>query len=210
MIFSVVAVTLLLSIGAVAALRGTSLLSRIWGGAPTSDDAPPFVAYTPGPTPAPPAGYKEFDSPHSLYVLDYPKSWSASSSSSGSSGHFDNVDEFTRTSPLASVVVEEAGAFSPITRSEIIQAEVQGAHAGGRTFTQIPNPITTVEIAGEQWLRADYLITETDGTKFHMAILACHHNQRGYALVLLGLPNTFSQDTVTVFEPILNTYHFTG
>jgi hypothetical protein len=209
-IFAVVAVTLLLSIGAVAALRGTSLLSRIRGGAPTSDNAPPFVAYTPGPTPAPPAGYKEFDSPHSLYVLDYPQSWSTSSSSSGGGGHFDNVDDFTRTSPLASVVVEEAGAFSSISRSEIIQAEVQGANAGGRTFTQISNPITTVEIAGEQWLRADYLITETDGTKFHMAILACHHNQRGYALVLLGLANTFSQDTGTVFEPILKIFHFTG
>jgi hypothetical protein len=106
--------------------------------------------------------------------------------------------------------VEEAGAFSSITRSEIIQAEVQGAGAGGRTFTQISSPITTVEIAGEQWLRADYLITETDGAKFHMAILACHHNQRGYALVLLDLPNTFSQDIGTVFEPILNTFHFIG
>jgi hypothetical protein len=209
-IFAVVAVIILLSIGAVAALRGTSLLSRIRGGSPISDNAPPFVAYTPGPTPAPPAGYKEFDSPHSLYVLDYPQSWSTSSSSSGAGGHFDYIDEFTRTSPLASVVVEETGAFSSITRSEIIQAEVQGANAGGRTFTQISNSITTVEIAGEQWIRADYLITETDGTKFHMAIFACHHNQRGYALVLLDLPDTFSQDTGTVFEPILNTFHFTG
>jgi hypothetical protein len=209
-ILAVVAVIVLLSIGAVAALRGTSVLSRIRGGSPTSDNAPPFVAYTPGPTPAPSAGYKEFDSPHSLYVLDYPQSWSTSSSSSGAGGQFDNVDEFTRTSPLATVVVEETGAFSSITRSEIIQAEVQGAGAGGRSFTQISSPITTVEIAGEQWLRADYLITETDGAKFHMAILACHHNQRGYALVLLDLPNTFSQDIGTVFEPILNTFHFIG
>jgi hypothetical protein len=207
-IFVVVAVILVVSIGAVAAR--TSLLSRIRGESPTSDNAPPFVAYTPGPTPAPPSGYKEFGSPHSHYVLDYPQSWSTSSSSSGAGGNVDYVDEFTRATPLASVIVEEAGAFSSITRSEIIQAEVQGANAGGRTFTQISNPITTVEIAGEQWLRADYLITETDGTKFHMAILACHHNQRGYALVLLGLPDTFSQDTGTVFEPILNTFHFSG
>jgi hypothetical protein len=206
----VVAVILVLSITAVAALRGTSLLSRIRGESPTSDNVPPFVAYTPGPTLAPPSGYKEFDSPHSLYVLDYPQSWSTSSSSSGAGGNVDYVDEFTRASPLATVIVEEAGAFSSIARSEIIQAEVQGANAGGRTFTQISNPITTVEIAGEQWLRADYLINETDGTKFHMAILACHHDHRGYALVLLGLPDTFSQDTGTVFEPILNTFHFTG
>jgi hypothetical protein len=209
-IFAVVAVIVMLSIGAVAALRGTSILSRIRGGSPISDNAPPFVAYTPGPTPAPSSGYKEFDSSHSLYVLDYPQSWSTSSSSSGAGTNFDYVDKFTRTSPLATVVVEEAGAFSSITQNEIIQAEVQGANGEGQTFTQISNPITTVEIAGEQWLRADYLITETDGTKFHMAILACHHNQRGYALVLLGLPDTFSQDTGTVFEPILNTFHFTG
>jgi hypothetical protein len=209
-IFVVVAGILVLSIGAVAALGGTSLLSRIRGGSATSDSAPPFVAYTPGPTPAPSSGYKEFDSPHSLYVLDYPQSWSTSSTSTGAGGNSDYVDEFNQTSPVASFIVEEAGAFSSLTRSDIIQAEVRGANGGGRTFTQISNPITTVEIAGEQWLRADYLITETDGTKFHMAILACHHSQRGYALVLLGPPNTFSQDTSAVFEPILNSFHFTG
>jgi len=209
-IFVVVAVILMLSIGAVAAIGGTSLLSRIRGGSATSDNAPPFVAYTPGPTPAPPSGYKEFDSPHSLYVLDYPQSWSTSTTSTGAGGNSDYVDEFTQTSPVASFIVEEAGAFSSLTRSDIIQAELRGANGGGRTFTQISNPITTVEIAGEQWLRGDYLITETDGAKFHMAILACHHSQRGYAIVLLGPSDTFSQDTSAVFEPILSGFHFTG
>jgi hypothetical protein len=209
-IFAVVAIILTVSVVTVAALRDTSLLSRIRGESGISDNAPPFVAYTPGPTPAPPASYKEFDSPHSLYVLDYPQSWSTSSSTTGAGGNYDNVDELTRSSPLASFIVEEASAFSPITRSDIIQAEVQGAKGTGRTFTEISNPITTVEIAGEQWLRSDYLVTENDGTKFHMAILTCHHNQRGYAIVLLALPNTFSQDTATAFEPILHSFHFTG
>jgi predicted transcriptional regulator len=143
-------------------------------------------------------------------VLDFPQSWSTSNTSTGDGGNPDYVDEFTQTSPVASFIVEEASAFSSLNRSDIIQAEVAGASGGGRTFTQISNPITTVEIAGEQWLRADYLITETDGTKFHMAIFAGHHSQRGYALVLLGPSNTFSQDTSAIFEPILNSLHFTG
>ncbi|MGO8947840.1 MAG: hypothetical protein ACLQUY_09285 [Ktedonobacterales bacterium] len=208
------AVILVLVAAAVSAVRDRSLdsalLSRLPGGSSASDNAPPFIAYTPGPTPTAPPVFKEFDSAHSLYVLDYPQSWSVSDSTAPSHGTYDYLDEFTRSSPAASVIIEESGAFSSITRSEIIQAEVQGATTGGRTFTRIANPITTVEIAGEQWLRSDYLVTDKDGTSFHTAILACHHNHRGYAIVLLSPPDIFSLDTQTAFEPILDSLHFTG
>ena len=88
------------------------------------------------------------------------------------------MDSFTRASPAASLTVEQAGAFSTITRAEIIQAEVHGAAGSGRTFTPLANPIATIEIGGEQWVRNDYLVSEPGGLQFHMAILACHHNQR--------------------------------
>jgi hypothetical protein len=204
-------VILVVSVGAVGLLLQPGILSRLQGGGTTSDNAPPFVTYTPGATPTPPANFIEFDSSHSLYVVDYPKSWKESSTSpSGSGSTYDYVDSFTRTTPAASLTVEQAGAFSSITRAEIIQAEVHGAEGNGRSFTPLANPITTMEIAGEQWLRSDYLVSEPGGLQFHMAILACHHNQHGYAIVLLSLPNNFSQDSQTTFEPMLNSFHFAG
>jgi hypothetical protein len=168
------------------------------------------VTYTPGPTPTPPANFKEFDSSHALYVLDYPKSWTETPSTSGSGSSYDYVDLFARASPPASLTVEQAGAFSTIARADIIKAEVAGAESSGRTFKQLANVIPTMVIAGEQWERSDYLVTESGGVQYHMAILACHHHQRGYAIVLLSLPNNFSQDTQTAFEPILNSFHFVG
>ena len=205
-----IVVILAVSVGAVGITLKPEILSRLHGGATSSDSAPPFMTYTPGPTPTPPANFKEFDSPHALYVLDYPKNWTESSTPSGSGSSSDYVDSFTRASPVASLTVEQAGAFSTITRAGIIQAEVNGATSSGRTFTPIANPITTVEIGGEQWVRNDYLVSEPGGLQFHMAILACHHKQAGYAIVLVSLPSNFSQDSQTAFEPILNSFHFDG
>jgi hypothetical protein len=117
---------------------------------------------------------------------------------------------FAPTSLTTSLTVEQAGAFSTIARADIIKAEVNGAESSGRTFKQLANSIPTMVIAGEQWDRSDYLVTESGGVQYHMAILACHHHQRGYAIVLLSLPKNFGQDTQTVFEPILNSFHFVG
>jgi hypothetical protein len=210
-LFVVIGLVLALCVVVIGVLKGPALLAHIGGGgSATSDNAPPFVTYTPGPTPTPPANFKEFDSTRALYVLDYPTSWTASSSPSPTGSSSDYVDEFLRSSPEASLVVEQAGAFTSITRSQIIQAEVQGAEGNGRTFATIANPIATMEIAGEQWLRNDYLITEQGGIQLHMAILACHHHQRGYAIVLVSLVDNFSQDSQATFEPMLNSFHFTG
>ena len=210
-LFVVVGLVLALCVVAIGVLKGPSLLSRIdGGGSVTSDNAPPFVTYTPGPTPTPPTNFKEFDSARALYVLDYPKSWTTSTSTSPTGGSYDYIDEFLRSSPEASLVVEQAGAFTSITRSQIIQAEVQGAEGNGRTFAAIANPIATMEIAGEQWLRSDYLVTEQGGIHLHMAILASHHHQRGYAIVLVSLVDNFSQDSQATFEPMLDSFHFMG
>ena len=78
-VFVPVAAILVIAAAALGLIRYPSLLARLQGGAATSDNAPPFIAYTPGPTPTAPAGFKEFDSARSLYVLDYPQSWDSSS-----------------------------------------------------------------------------------------------------------------------------------
>jgi hypothetical protein len=203
-----VLVIVVVSVGAVGVVLKPGILARLHGGTTAGDNAPPFVTYTPGPTPTPPANFKEFDSPHAHYVLDYPKGWTESSSPPGSGTTYDYVDSFTSASPAASLTVEQAGAFSSIIRPDIIQAEVRGAEGSGRTFKLIANPIATMELGGEQWVRSDYLVSESGGVQLHMAILACHHDQLGYAIVLVSLPNNFSQDSQTAFEPILNSFHF--
>jgi hypothetical protein len=202
-------VILAVSVGAIGVLlKKPDLLSRLNGGSTASDNAPPFVTYTPGPTPSPPAHFKEFDSQHALYVLDYPKSWTENPSTSGSGSTYDYVESFNSASSVASLTVEQEAAFSTITRAEIIQAEVHGAQTSGRKITPLANPITTMEIAGEQWVRNDFLVSETGGLQFHMTILACHHKQQGYAIVLVSPPDNFSQDSQAVFEPMLNSFHF--
>ena len=128
--------------------RHPGILSQLPGGATSSDAAPPFIAYTPGPTPTAPSGFSEFKSPHSQYVLDYPTGWSTSNTATAGNSSYDYVDQFTRSSPLASFTIEEDRDFSPLTRPQIIQAEVQGASAPGRTFKQIAEPIDTFEIGG--------------------------------------------------------------
>jgi hypothetical protein len=65
-----------------------------------------------------------------------------------------------------------------------------------------------MEIAGEQWVRNDFLVSETGGLQYHLAILACHHKQQGYAIVLVSPPNNFSLDSQAAFEPMLKSFHF--
>ncbi len=183
-----------------------AILSRLPGAAQTS--AHPFATYTPGATPTPVATYKEFSSQNSRYVLNYPGQWSAQTSSQPNTG-YDYVDTFTQQNPYTAVIVEQAAAFANIADTEIATAEINGGKQGGRTFTDTPAAAATMNIGGEVWTRREFDVTDVKtSTTLHMAILTCHHGDRGYAMVLVATPDAFAKDDGTVFKTVLNSFRF--
>lgn len=199
----------LVALVAVAAIiigisQRTAILSRLPGA--THTNTHPFATYTPGPTPTVVPHYKEFSSDSALYVVNYPAQWAEQTSNQPNTG-YDYVDTFTGQNPYAAVIVEQAAAFANISDADIVTAEVNGGKQAGRTFTETQAASGTVNAGGEQWTRREFDVSDGN-TKLHMAILTCHHEGRGYAIVLVATPDSFAKDDSTVFHTVLNSFRF--
>jgi hypothetical protein len=187
-------------------LLGSGLLRKLNGGtsAPT---APAFATYTPGPTPTPVAGFKDYKSTQSQFVLNYPQAWSQSSANDTSQGQPDYLDTFAGSS--ASMVIERTPGFDPVTDLDIINGEVRGGQQAGLSFSETTAAAGVFAIGGEQWTRREYDVTGKNG-KEHMAIFACHHLGHGYAIVLRGPADQYAQLYSTSFRTMLATFRFTA
>jgi hypothetical protein len=204
----VVALLLVMAVAVVAggALLGTGLLRKFTGGS-SVPTVTAFATYTPGPTPTPVAGFKEYKSIQSHFALNYPQAWSQSSANDTSQGQPDYLDTFAGAS--ASMVVERAPGFDPVTDLDIIHGEVQGGQQVGLSFTETTSAAGVFAIGGEQWTRREYDVTGKNG-KEHMAIFACHHLGHGVAIVLRGPTDQYAQLYSTSFKTMLATFRFTA
>ncbi len=198
-----VALALAMIVG--GAMLGSMLLRRIGGSAPTA--APTFATYTPGPTPTVVPSYKQYVSAQSNFVLNYPQDWSQSNANDTSQGQPDYLDTFAQGS--GSVVVERSPAFDTASDAQIIQGEVRGGQQAGLTFTETTSAAGTVAIGGEQWTRREYDVS-SQGNKEHMAIFSCHHEGRGYAIVLRGPASSYPQLYSNTFKIMLSSFRFTN
>ena len=171
-----------------------------------------FATYTPGPTPTVLANDKQFSSAQSQYILNYPASWKVANNSNAAGGQYDNYDSFAPTSDIPSIGVEQAGQFSASSDQQIIQSEVDSVKAAAtqnhqtETITQIGSDVPQT-VGGETWQRAEYTIVSGSVT-LHMSLLACHHNGKGYAIVLLDTANNFQADDQNIFAPTLKSFRF--
>jgi len=168
-----------------------------------------FATYTPGPTPTPPANFKEFASARSKYILSYPGTWAISSNDAKLQQQYDYTDIFNPPNSPSHVSVEQAGVFSYYTEQKIIQGEVAGAQQSGYTFTEVATAQTTQTVGGAMWQRREYDIN-ANGQPLHMAILATHHGGKGYVIVLVSSAAEFGNDAQAVFDPLLASFRFSA
>jgi hypothetical protein len=168
-----------------------------------------FATYTPGPTPTPPANFKEFASARAKYVLSYPETWAVSSNDSKLQQQYDYTDVFNPPNSPSHVSVEQAAVFSYYTEQKIIQGEVAGAQQSGFTFTEVATAQATQTVGGATWERREYDIN-ANGQPLHMAILATHHGGKGYVIVLVSSAAEFGNDAQSVFDPMLASYRFSA
>jgi len=167
-----------------------------------------FATYTPGPTPTVLPNDKQFSSTQSQYMLNYPASWGVQNNSNPTGGQYDNYDTFAPTNKIPTIGVEQAGQFGAWSDQQIIQSEVNSVKATAKTVTVTQIGVSvTQSIGGESWQRAEYTVVN-GGTTLHMSLLACRHNGKGYAIVLLDTANNFRADDQTVFEPTLKSFRF--
>jgi hypothetical protein len=169
----------------------------------------PFATYTPGPTPAPIANFKEFASARAKYVLSYPNTWAVSSNEGKLQQLYDYTDVFNPPNSPSHVSVEQADVFSYYNEQRIIQGEVAGAQQSGFTFTEVATAQTTQTVGGAQWQRREYDIN-ANGQPLHMAILATHHSGKGYVIVLVSSAAEFGNDAQAVFDPMLASFRFSA
>jgi hypothetical protein len=168
-----------------------------------------FATYTPGPTPAPAANFKEFASARSKYVLSYPGTWAVSSNDAKLQQQYDYTDVFNPPNSPSHVSVEQAAVFSYYTEQKIIQGEVAGAQQSGFTFTEVITAQAKQTVGGAQWERREYDIS-ANGQPLHMAILATHHGGKGYVIVLVSSAAEFGNDAQAVFDPVLASFRFSA
>jgi hypothetical protein len=161
---------------------------------------------TPSAQTKPPTGSTAFAT--TAYTLTYPSSWQKTSQSGASQSQCDVVYVFSQPNGAAKVNVEQAGAFTPLSDQQVIQAETQSAQQQGSTFTEITSAATTQSIGGEVWQRREYQVSTKGGVKLHLALLAGHHKSAGFAIVLLSSDAGFASDDTTTFEPVLHSFQF--
>lgn len=204
-VLSLLVVVVLAGGGFLARGKLLALLHRGGGGGAST---PIFATYTPGPTPTALPNYKLFVSTNAKYAIEYPAAWTIQNTNN-SSGGYDYLDTFQQASPPAEVGIEAAAALNPLSDTQIIASEVNGATQSGMKFSQIGNDVT-VNIGGESWTRRDYSVTTSNGVTLHMAILATHHASHGYAVVLTASTSAFAQIDSGVFKTMLGTFRFTS
>ncbi|MEO7003411.1 MAG: zinc ribbon domain-containing protein [Ktedonobacterales bacterium] len=212
-VIGVIAVLLLIAI--VASILFIPQIRRhipgLSGGAGSSSSpgtSAPFATYTAGPTPTVLPNDKQFSSTQSQYILNYPTGWKAANQSNVNGGQYDNYDTFSQTNGVATIGVEQAGEFASSSDQQIIQSEVDSVKAALKTVTvtQIGG-LVSQNVGGETWQRAEYTVVNGNAT-WHMSLLACHHNGKGYAIVLLDTASNFHADDQTIFEPTLKSFRF--
>ncbi|HLJ80325.1 MAG TPA: hypothetical protein VKT52_02490, partial [Ktedonobacterales bacterium] len=204
-------VVVLASGGFLARGKILALLHR--GGGDSGTSAPPvFATYTPGPTPTVLSNYKLYVNTNARYIIEYPSAWNIQNDNSTSAG-YDYADLFEQQNPMATVGVESAQAFTALSNTQIIQAEINGAKQGAKptilTFTQVGSDVT-VSVGGDSWTRQDYSVTGSNSATLHMAILATHHAGRAYAIVLAASAADFTKDDSGIFKTMLGTFRFTS
>ncbi len=161
---------------------------------------------TPSASLNPPAGSTSFAT--TTYTLAYPSGWQKTTQSGSSQGQCDVVFAFSQPGGAATLHVEQAGAFAPLTDAQVIAAEAQSAQAQGSSFSEITSAASTQTVGGEVWQRHEYQVTTKSGTKLHLALLAGHHKGAGFAIILLSSDSGFSSDDTTSFEPVLKSFQF--
>jgi len=142
------------------------------------------------------------------YTFTYPTTWQKTSKAGSSQGQCDVVYLFTQPNGSSRFNVEEAGAFSPLTDLQVIQAEAQSAQQQGSSLTEITSAATTQTIGGQVWQRREYQATTKNGVKVHLALLATHYKGAGFAIVMVSSDAAFSSDDTTLFEPTLRSFKF--
>ena len=204
--FIALAVFLALLLVGSGVLMAPKLLSK---SSPTTSTLPSsFATYTPGATPTPAANYTLFTSKRSAYILTYPQDWSASEQPSSSG---DNLDVFAGIGGMPMLRVEQATGFAGASDEDVINGEVASAKKIDSTavYTENLSAATTVAIGGEQWMRREFDVTSA-GVKYHMAIMSCHHNGKGYVIVLVTAPADFAKENSGPFKTMLASFRFVG
>jgi hypothetical protein len=204
-------VMIVLALAAIAVIgvgiwKGPSLLSRFTGHTAAGGGGQVYPTATSGPTPTVLPQFKDYASGHAQYAINYPQSWQETSSTESSNG-FDYLDTYQQASPYAVVRVERASNFDAASDADIIKGEVAGGEQSHMTFTETPGTSTSTKVGGQTWMRKEYDVT-AGAKNLHMVILACHHNGKGYALVLATGTQDYDSVTKADFQPMLQTFRF--
>lgn len=177
------------------------------GNGPTTSSITCASQVTPSAAIKPASGYSAFGA--TAFALTYPTGWQTKTQSSIAQNQCDVDFLFAQPNGgAASFNVEEAGAFTPLTDLQIIQAEAQSAQQQGSTLVEITSAATTQSIGGEVWQRREYQVTPKSGVKLHLALLATHHKGAGFAIVMVSSDTGFASDDTTTFEKVLTSFQF--
>ena len=204
--FIALAVFLALLLVGGGVLVAPKLLSK---GSPSATTLPSaFATYTPGPTPTPAPNYSLFTSKRSAYILTYPQAWSVTETPASSG---DYLDIFAGQGDLPMLRVEQATGFAGVSDQDVINGEITSAKKIDSTaaYTEDVSAATTTAFGGEQWARREFDVTSA-GVKYHMAILSCHHNGKGYVIVLIAAPADFAKESSGAFKTMLASFRFVG
>lgn len=203
---AVLLVALVPLVVAVAVLFGPRVVTRLRQNQPPAAQA--TLTVTVGPTPTVLPRYSLFASEQSPYTINYPDKWKTQSSIKTISGIAHYIDIFSPTDATASVAVEQTTTPLPVSDLDIINAEVAGAQTAEMTFTEVTSKATTQTLSGEKWQRREYDVTNK-GAKLHMAVLATHHSDKVYVIVLLTSADSYEKTDKATFTPMLNSFRFT-
>jgi cytochrome b len=208
MIVAGVLICLLLVAG--GALLVPKVLSSLSGGSTntcagsaTSGGAPPGAA------PALTSSQKQYTDKQSGYTIAYPSTWSSSTGTDTSQAQTDDLAKFSQPSSSTSLTIEHTPSFDCATNTEIISGEVLGGQQAGETFTEIPSAGGAQTVSGEPCLRKEYAVTQGKST-LHVAIIACHHAGKGYALVAAADAKTYTEVSASDIQPMLSSFRFTS